>query len=143
MVLDYLSQEFPRVLLFKVDHSHVAGWMGRGQSLDLSSLQAYQIGFDQPSIFLNLRQAGSFFLGRLPDMPAHSGLAKCWNETAPHECAIFPIRVRNRAVSYIYIDRNQQGLDGLNFEAIRRVLTMAAIAFEMCIMQQKLRRVSR
>ena len=76
-------------------------------------------------------------------MQAHIELASCWSETSAHECAIFPIRVRDRAVSYIYLDRNHEGLDGLDFEALRRISTMAAIAFEMCIMKQKLRRVAR
>jgi hypothetical protein len=141
VLLDFLSQQYPRVLLFQVKRDQVTGWMGRGQSLNQARLRDYEVDFAQPSIFLNLRQGGSFFLGQLPDMPAHAKLAQCWNETIPHECAVFPVRIRERAVSYIYLDRDHRGLDGLDFTSIRRLATMAGIAFEMCIMQQKLRKV--
>jgi hypothetical protein len=141
VLLDFLSQQYPRVLLFRVQRDQVTGWMGRGQSLNEARLRDYEVDFTQPSIFLNLRQGGSFFLGQLPDMPAHAKLAECWNETTPHECAVFPVRIRERAVSYIYLDRDHRGLDGLDFTSIRRLATMAGIAFEMCIMQQKLRKV--
>ncbi|TNF84816.1 MAG: hypothetical protein EP299_00360 [Acidobacteria bacterium] len=141
VLLDYLAQQYPRVLLFRVQKNQITGWMGRGQSLNEARLRDYEVDFAQPSIFLNLRQGGSFFLGQLPDMPAHAKLAECWNETTPHECAVFPVRIRDRAVSYIYLDRDHRGLDGLDFTSIRRLATMAGIAFEMCIMQQKLRKV--
>ncbi|MGB3564021.1 MAG: hypothetical protein WBH85_07320 [Thermoanaerobaculia bacterium] len=141
VLLDFLAQQYPRVLLFRVQRDQVMGWMGRGQSLNEARLRDYEVDFAQPSIFLNLRQGGSFFLGQLPDMPAHAKLAECWNATTPPECAVFPVRIRERAVTYIYFDRDHRGLDGLDFSAIRRLATMAGIAFEMCIMQQKLRKV--
>ncbi len=141
VLLDFLAQQYPRVLLFRVQRDRITGWMGRGQSLNEARLRDYEVDFAQPSIFLNLRQGGSFFLGQLPDMAAHTKLAACWNETTPHECAVFPVRIRDRAVSYIYLDRDHRGLDGLDFTSIRRLATMAGIAFEMCIMQQKLRKV--
>ena len=141
VLLDFLAQQYPRVLLFQVQRDRITGWMGRGQSLNEARLRDYEVDFTQPSIFLNLRQGGSFFLGQLPDMAAHTKLAECWNETTPHECAVFPVRIRDRAVSYIYLDRDHRGLDGLDFTSIRRLATMAGIAFEMCIMQQKLRKV--
>lgn len=141
VLLDFLSQQFPRVLLFQVKRNQVRGWLGRGQGLNEARLRDYEVDFSQPSIFLNLRRGGSFFLGQLPDMPAHGKLAECWNETTPHECAVFPVRIRDRAVSYIYLDGDHRGLDGLDFTLIKRLATMAGIAFEMCIMQQKLRKV--
>ena len=139
-LLDWLSQEFVRVLLFKIGNGQVKGWMGTGQGLDERRLKAYQVTLDEPSIFLNLTQGGSFFLGKLPPMPPHTRLAECWNEELAHECAVFPIRLGDRLISLIYGDRDCLGLDGLELTLIQRLTVKAAIAFEMCIMQKRQRK---
>ena len=68
---------------------------------------------DEPSVFLNLRQGAEFFLGRLPAMPAHERLLKCWRGSLDTECALFPVRVRDRLVCAVYGDRDSLGLAGL------------------------------
>ncbi len=140
-LLDFLAQEFVRVLLLRVRRERLEGWMGRGPGVQSPQLRAYSTGFDEPSIFLNLKQGGSFFLGTLPDLRSHRRLAQCWGEGLEHECAVIPIRIRDRLVSLVYGDRDCLGLSGLDIALVRRLAAKAAIAFEMCIMQQKLRKV--
>ncbi len=138
-LLGFLGQEFPRLLLFRVGQDQVRGWRGRSPSLDEQRFRNWAVGFDEPSVFLNLRQGAEFFLGRLPAMPAHERLLACWHGSFETECGVFPVKVRDRLVCVIYGDRNSLGLAGLDVQAVQRLTAKAAIAFEMLLMQRKLR----
>ena len=138
-LLGYLSQEFLRLLLFRVGHGRVRGWIGRSPAFDEYGFRNWTVGFDEPSVFLNLRQGAEFFLGRLPAMPAHERLLKCWRGSLETECAVFPVRVRDRLVCAVYGDRDSLGLAGLEVSSVQRLVGKAAIAFEMLLMKRKLR----
>ena len=138
-LLGHLGQEFLRLLMFRVGQGRVRGWMGRSPALDEYAFRNWTVGFDEASVFLNLRQGAEFFLGKLPAMPAHERLLKCWRGSLDTECAVFPVKVRDRLVCAIYGDRDSLGLAGLDVPAIQRLTGKAAIAFEMLLMQRKLR----
>ncbi|MFQ5349641.1 MAG: hypothetical protein ACE5EG_04260 [Thermoanaerobaculia bacterium] len=138
-LLGFLGQEFLRLLVFRVGKGRVRGWMGSSPTFDEYAFRNWQVGFDEPSVFLNLRQGAEFFLGRLPAMPAHERLLKCWRGSLDTECAVFPVKVRDRLVCAIYGDRDSLGLAGLDVPVIQRLTAKAAIAFEMLLMQRKLR----
>lgn len=138
-LLGFLGQEFLRLLVFRVGKGSVRGWMGRSPAFDEYGFRNWAVGFDEPSVFLNLRQGAEFFLGKLPPMLAHERLLKCWRGSIDTECAVFPVKVRDRLVCAIYGDRDSLGLAGLNVQAIQRLTAKAAIAFEMLLMQRKLR----
>jgi hypothetical protein len=138
-LLGFLGQEFLRLLIFRVGKGRVRGWMGRSPALDQYGFRNWTVGFDEPSVFLNLRQGAEFFLGRLPAMAAHERLLKCWRGTLDTECAVFPVKVRSRLVCAVYGDRDSLGLAGLDVQGIQQLTGKAAIAFEMLLMQRKLR----
>lgn len=142
VLLSVLEQEFTRIALLQVTPSMVRGWLASGPGLDHERLEQYRVSFDQPSIFLNLREGGSFFLGGLPEMPAHLDLAACWHKDLSDECAVFPIRVRDRMVVLVYGDCGPLGLADLDLDRIRELCSSAARAFERCIVEQKRRRES-
>jgi len=136
-LLDALAHEFTRAVLFKVVPSGLSGWLAHGPGLDQSRFGSYQVSFDEPSIFLNLREGGSFYLGHLPEMSSHLELTACWNKDLSDECVVLPIRVRERLVSLIYGDRGPIGLADLNLDRIRHLAAVAAGSFEACIVRQK------
>ena len=138
-LLGFLGQEFLRLLLFRVGQGRVRGWIGHSPALDEDRFRNWTVGFDEPSVFLNLRQGAELFLGRLPAMPAHERLLKCWRGSLGTECAVFPVKVRDRLVCALYGDRDSLGLVGLDVPAVQRLTAKAAIAFEMLLMQRKLR----
>ena len=140
ILLGVLSQEFIRVILFKATPSSVKSWLAHGPGLDEERFASFRVPFDQPSIFFNLREGGSFFLGVLPAMPPHLELAACWHKDLSDECAIFPIRLRERLVAMVYGDRGPLGLADLDLEMIRGLAASASRAFERCILEQKRKR---
>lgn len=141
ILVDYLAQFFVRVLIFQVRQGSVLGWLGRGPGLDRERLENYSVSFEEPSIFLNLREGGSFFIGKLPEMPPHLELAACWSKDLTDECAVFPVRIQGHLACLVYGDRGPLGLQALDLELIRRLTTVASQAFERCIRQQKQQRL--
>ncbi|MEO8505489.1 MAG: hypothetical protein ABI609_16460 [Acidobacteriota bacterium] len=135
----FLAQSFSRVALFVVRPDAVSGWVGRGSDLDTKALGEFRAEFTQPSVFLNLKQGGDYFLGPLPPMPVHRDLARCWGGEMPRESLILPIRLKGRLVTLIYADRGADGLAGIEVEDFQRLAAKTAIAFELCIMRNKLR----
>jgi hypothetical protein len=140
VLLSVASQEFTRAGLLQATPSMIRGWLASGPGLDHERLEQYRVSFDEPSIFLNLREGGSFFLGTLPEMPAHLSLAACWHKDLSDESAVFPIRVRDRLVALVYGDCGPLGLADLDLDHLRELCASASRAFERYIVEQKQRR---
>jgi hypothetical protein len=142
VLLSSLARRLDRVALFQVTPVAVKSWLARGPGLDERRFRDLRIPLDRPSIFLNLRAGGSFFLGLLPEMPSHLELAACWQKDLADECVVFPVRVRNRLVAAFYGDRGPIGLADLDLRGLQTLAASAAKAFERCILEQKKRRGS-
>jgi hypothetical protein len=116
VILAFLGRMFERVALFRILRDGVEGWLGAGSALDQECLQSFRARFDQPSIFLNLRQGGSFYLGPLPPMAVHKTLARCWGGALPGECLLLPVRIRGRLVTVIFADRGPGAMGAMDLE---------------------------
>jgi hypothetical protein len=138
-LLRFLTQSFRRAVLLVIRKNEVAGWMGAGDAVDAAAVASFQTEISQPSIFVNLVQRGDFFLGPLPPMPVHRDLAKTWGGELPKDCLVLPIRLKGRLVSMIYVDRGSAGLGDIDVDEMKRLAAKATIAFELCIMRNKLR----
>lgn len=137
VLLAVLDQHFERVALFKVLRDRVVGWCGAGRTLDDKALRDFSADFNQPSLFLNLRTSGSFYLGPLPAMAVHRTLARCWGGSLPRECILLPVRIQGRLVTTIYLDREPGGLGKVDLEALLHLTIVAAEAYERCILRKK------
>lgn len=137
VLLGFLGQRFRRVVLFRVLRDEVRGWRAIGDRVDAPCIEAYAATFDEPSAFLNLRRAGSFFLGRLAPMPAHHRLARCFGDRLPEESLLLPVRIRGRLVTVAYADRGADGLGAVELEPLVRLASAAADAYERCILRRK------
>ena len=138
-LVQYLSQSFARVALLVVRKQEIAGWMGAGEGVDVKQLDSFQTDLAKPSVFVNLVQRGDYFLGPLPPMPVHRDLASVWGGEMPRECLVLPIRLKGRLVAMIYADRGAAGMGELDLDEMKRLAAKATIAFELCIMRNKLR----
>lgn len=139
-VLDGLEPSFRRVLLFKASADGVSGWMGRGEGVDPARLGRFALGFDRPSVFLNLHRGAGLHLGPLPAMPAHGELAQIWGGKPAAEALVLPVRVRDRLVAAVYADRGGEALAALDLAELRRLTAVAAQAFEAFLVRKKLRK---
>lgn len=137
LLVAFLGRMFERVALFQVRRDRIAGWLGTGASLDAQCLREFEAEFSEPSVFLNLRHAGSFFLGPLAPMAVHKTLARCLGGSLPRECLVVPVRLRGRLVSAIYLDREPEPLGKVDLEPMLSLATATATAFERCIYRKK------
>lgn len=136
-VLAFLGRTYRRVALFRIGRDRVTGWTAQGVGVDPDAFARFAVGFDQPSLFLNLRQGSGFHLGPLPPMPAHRELARTWGGDLPRDCALLPVRVRGRMVTVIYCDGAQKGIGSIDLPAMQRLLAAVTAAYERSILAKK------
>ena len=125
------------MVLFQANKEGIAAWRAVGAGIDLKAFSSFAVGFDRPSIFLNLRGGSGLHLGPLAPMPAHRELAAAWGGELPRDCVMMPVRLRERLVSVIYADRAESGPPGLHLEELKRLTDATVAAFERCILFKK------
>ncbi len=135
LVLGFLGRDHRRAALFQVSRERVTGWRIHGTGIDREAFAAYSIGFDQPSLFLNLRHSNGIYLGPLPPMPAHRQLARTWGGDLPRDCVMLPVRIKDRLVIVIYADGATRG--PVDLSQMQRLAAATTGAVERCILQKK------
>ncbi|HYU32512.1 MAG TPA: hypothetical protein VEW48_10145 [Thermoanaerobaculia bacterium] len=136
IVLAFLVRNHRRAALFQVARDKVIAWMARGD-LDLRRFEKLAISFDQPSVFLNLRQGSAFYIGAMPPMPAHRQLASCWDGELPRDCVLLPVKMKDRLVAVIYADNARNGLAGIDLSQLQRLAASTADALQRGILHKK------
>ncbi|HWM89974.1 MAG TPA: hypothetical protein VN493_04350 [Thermoanaerobaculia bacterium] len=148
IALGFLAHSYRRAALFQVTKDKVAAWMAQGE-LDLSIFQKFFIRFDQPSLFLNLRNGSNLYLGPLPPMPAHRELARAWGGELPRDCVLLPVRINERLVAVLYADGGVKpgkgiggiggmgGMGGIDLSQLQRLAIATGTALERCILHRK------
>ncbi|MEA2600190.1 MAG: hypothetical protein QOF89_1182 [Acidobacteriota bacterium] len=135
ILVGFLGRIHRRAALFHVTRDRVAGWRIHGAGIDREAFAQFSIGFDQPSLFLNLRQGSSLYLGPLPPMPAHRQLARTWGGDLPRDCVMLPVRIKDRMVLVLYADGATGG--AISLPHIQRLTAAATTAVERCILARK------
>jgi len=135
LVLGFLGRDHRRAAIFQVSRERITGWRVHGTGIDREAFAAFSIGFDQPSLFLNLRHNSGIYLGPLPPMPAHRQLARTWGGDLPRDCVLLPVRIKDRLVLVIYADGATKG--PIDLSQMQRLAAAATSAVERCILQKK------
>ena len=136
IVLAFLGKIYRRSALFQAGKDKVTAWMAEGD-LDLGKFGKFSISFDQPSVFLNLRQGTAFYVGPMPPMPAHRQLASSWGGDLPRDCVLLPVRIKDRLVAVIYADGAKKGLSGIDLPQLQRLASSTAAALQRGILHKK------
>ncbi|HYN23289.1 MAG TPA: hypothetical protein VE078_20180 [Thermoanaerobaculia bacterium] len=139
IALSYLARSYRRAALFQVTKDKVSAWMAQGD-LDLPIFQKFSTGFDQPSLFLNLRNGSSLYMGAMPPMPAHRELARAWGGELPKDCVLLPVRLKDRLVAVLYADgglKAAKGLGGIDLPELQRLAASTGAALERGILHRK------
>jgi hypothetical protein len=136
-VLSFLERRFQRRLLFMVKGGGIAAWIGSGAGVDQKQLGAFEVSFDQPSLFLNLREGSPFYRGPLPRLDAHQRLVRVWGGKYPRECMLLPVRVRDRFVAAVYCDRGSEDLARVDVGELQQMAAAMGHAFERYLVRKK------
>jgi hypothetical protein len=132
-VLAFLVRDHKHAALFQTSRDKVTAWQAQGEEIDPKIFQRYSVGFDQPSLFLNLREGSGVYLGPLPPMPAHRELARSWGGELPRDCVMLPVRIKDRLVAVIYADGSRK----VDLVLLQRLASAAAAALSRCILLKK------
>jgi len=135
--LSFLSRRFQRSLLFMIRGETVAAWMGGGEGVDQRLFGEIEIGFDEPSQFLNLREGSPFYRGPLPRLDAHQRLVRAWGGKYPKECLLLPVRIKKRLVAAVYCDGGHDDLSRVNMGELQQMAALMARGFESFLVKRK------
>ncbi len=139
-VIALLEPEFERVILLRVRRGKIEGWMANDPSDDLSDrLQAFSLAADTPSVFVSLQQGTPFHVGPLLPLAAHRELSAATGLDLYREILVVPVRLKSKLVALMLAQTNGRSIKGDEVETAKRVAAKMAIAFEMCIMRDRLR----
>ncbi len=103
--LDALAARFPRILLLLAGQDSVQGWTGRGGRLTRSRVSQIRIPWGEPSIFAFVKLSGSPHRGALSRILLPPGLVELLGDRGNQACAVFPVRIKDRLIAFLYADR--------------------------------------
>ncbi len=139
-LIEFAGTRGRRAILFVQRRGETAAWRWTGDGLDADRLAAFRARSQQPSVFVSLRDSDGVFRGALPPMPVHLALSACFEPPlADREVAVLPVRLRDRLVAALLVEPAARGFPAETISELQRLLAKAAIAFELCIMRNKLR----
>ena len=103
--IDALTQRFPRAMLLMSGQDAIQGWTARGSGLTRERIASVRIPWGDPSIFAFVKLSGSPHRGGLSRVLMPPVLAALLGPRAAASCAVFPVRIKDRLVAFLYADR--------------------------------------
>ena len=103
--LETVCGRFPRAILLMSGQEAVQGWTARGSGLTRDRVAGIRIPWGDPSIFAFVKLSGSPHRGPLSRVLVPPKLAALLGDKAAAACAVFPVRIRERLVAFLYADR--------------------------------------
>ena len=116
--LDALAARFPRIVLLQSGQEAVQGWTGRGGRLTRGRVSRIRIPWGEPSIFAFVKLSGSPHRGALSRILLPPSLAELVGERAIAACAVFPVRIKDRLVAFLYADRAGAPMSDEDYRAL-------------------------
>ena len=95
----------PRALLMTSTQEAILGWTARGSGLTRDQIQGVRVPWGEPSIFAFVKLSGSPHKGPLSRILVPPKLAALLGDKAAASCAVFPVRIKDRLVAFLYADR--------------------------------------
>jgi len=103
--LDALTQRFPRAMLLMSGQDSIQGWSARGAGLTRERIASIRIPWGDPSIFAFVKLSGTPHRGGLSRVLMPPVLSALLGPRAAASCAVFPVRIKDRLVAFLYADR--------------------------------------
>ncbi len=103
--LETVCGRFPRAILLMSGQEAVQGWTARGSGWTRDRVAGIRIPWGDPSIFAFVKLSGSPHRGSLSRVLVPPKLAALLGDKAAAACAVFPVRIKERLVAFLYADR--------------------------------------
>ena len=103
--LETVCARLPRAVLLTSEKDSVRGWTARGSGLTRDQVAGIRIPWGEPSIFAFVKLSGSPHRGSLSRILVPPKLAALLGDKASACCAVYPVRIKDRLVAFLYADR--------------------------------------
>jgi hypothetical protein len=136
-VLAALVSRFPVAAIFSSRSDGLTGWAAAGKDVDTSALRSFSVSWTEPSVFLNARLSRDFYLGPLPSLRCHEGLAASLGGW-PGECLVRPVFLGERPVAFLYVSSPSPGsFSPSDLVYVRNLCAVASTAISNAIRLKK------
>ena len=136
--LETVCGRVPRALLLTSAQEGILGWTARGSGLTRDQIQAVRIPWGEPSIFAFVKLSGSPHKGALSRILVPPKLAALLGDKAAASCAVFPVRIKDRLVAFLYADRLGAPLSDEDYRGIE--IAASALGSSLARLLLELRR---
>lgn len=136
-LLDTLSRDFGRAALFIVRGDNASGWRAYRHGEEIAGFEVVHIPFARSSVLKTVTEGKSFYLGPLGENPLNQRIIAGLGGEAPSAALVMPLVVLGRVVDILYLEGGQGDLAD-RLPEVQRLLTKAALAFEMLICRDKI-----
>ncbi|MGE5413300.1 MAG: hypothetical protein ACM3NW_03930 [Syntrophomonadaceae bacterium] len=113
--LETVCARIPRAILLTSAQDAVRGWTARGAGLNRDQVSGIRIPWGEPSIFAFVKLSGSPHRGSLSRILVPPKLAALLGDKAAASCAVYPVRIKDRLVAFLYADRLGAPLSGEDY----------------------------
>ena len=103
--LETVCGRMPRAILLTSGQDGIHGWTARGAGLTRDQVAGIRIPWGEPSIFAFVKLSGSPHKGSLSRILVPPKLAALLGDKAAASCAVYPVRIKDRLVAFLYADR--------------------------------------
>jgi hypothetical protein len=116
--LETVCGRLPRAILLTSGHDGILGWTARGSGLSRDKVSGIAIPWGEPSIFAFVKLSGSPHRGAVSRILVPPKLAALLGDKAAASCAVFPVRIKDRLVAFLYADRLGAPLSDEDFRGL-------------------------
>ncbi|HTY41287.1 MAG TPA: hypothetical protein VMH79_05380 [Thermoanaerobaculia bacterium] len=103
--LETVCGRLPRAMLLTSAQDGIRGWTARGSGLTRDQVSGIRLPWGEPSIFAFVKLSGSPHRGALSRILMPPKLAALLGDKAAASCAVYPVRIKDRLVAFLYADR--------------------------------------
>jgi hypothetical protein len=139
VVLAHASAMAYRVALFSLYQKKVMGWAVRGPLVVEDDFHTLILPLDRPSLFLNLTAGAELHVGPLGPGEGNNLLREALGPPAPLEAVVAPIRVRGRAVAFLWLDQGESPVADVPTGKVQEIARLAGLALEILVLRQKVK----
>jgi len=136
--LETVCGRLPRAVLLTSAQEGILGWTARGSGLTRDQIHGVRIPWGEPSIFAFVKLSGSPHKGALSRILVPPKLAALLGDKAAASCAVFPVRIKDRLVAFLYADRLGAPLSDEDYRGIE--IAASALGSSLARLLLELRR---
>lgn len=135
-IIGYLKTDFPDCALLMVRANLATGWLASNNKAT-QNFEQINIPIQEKSVFHLVATSHSPYLGPVADSAQNRKILDYFSSPPQINALIFPVLVRKRLVSILYIQGQMKELEQRLIE-IQRIVDKAEMSFQLLIMRNKI-----